>query len=196
MFVLTVDAARGSLRLARPMRQAGEPVVRRMFDVTRASGAFAGLLLMSALLPVAANAATANTTMPVTMTITAGCTVAATSVAFGSQSVLASNTAASGTLSVTCTNTTPYNVGLDAGSGVGATVAVRKMTGPASAIINYGLFQNAALTTAFGNTVGTNTVAGTGIGTSQTITVYGQVPAQSSPAPGSYADVVNVTITF
>ena len=165
----------------------------------RAPHAIAGLaalLLLSALSPGTANAATATTTMPVTMTITAGCTVAATSVAFGSQSVLASNTAASGTLSVTCTNTTPYNVGLDAGSGAGATVAVRKMTGPASAIINYGLFQNAGFTTAFGNTVGTNTVAGTGIGTSQTITVYGQVPAQSSPAPGSYADVVNVTITF
>lgn len=156
----------------------------------------AALLLLSTLAPGAANAATANTTMPVTMTITAGCTVAATSVAFGSQSVLAAATSATGTLSVTCTNTTPYNVGLDAGSGAGATVAVRKMTGPASAVVNYGLFQNAALTTNFGNTVGTDTVAGTGIGTAQTITVYGRVPAQSSPAPGSYADVINVTITF
>lgn len=169
---------------------------RRLCVATRAPAGLAALLLLSALAPGAANAATATTTMPVTMTITAGCTVAATSVAFGSQSVLASNTAASGTLSVTCTNTTPYNVGLDAGGGAGATVSVRKMTGPASAIINYGLFQNAALTTVFGNTVGTNTVAGTGNGTSQTITVFGQVPAQSSPAPGSYADVVNVTITF
>ena len=156
----------------------------------------AALLLLSALATGSADAATATTTMPVTMTITAGCTVSATSVAFGSQSVLASNTAATGTLGVTCTNTTPYNVGLDAGSGAGATIAVRKMTGPASAIINYGLFQNAALTTAFGNIVGTNTVAGTGTGVSQAIIVYGQVPPQSSPAPGSYADVVNVTITF
>lgn len=134
--------------------------------------------------------------MPVTMTITAGCTVSATSVAFGTQSVLAAATAASGTLGVTCTNSTPYSVGLDAGGGAGATVAVRKMTGPASAIINYALFQNPALTTPFGNTVGTNTAAGTGNGVSQTITVYGQVPVQSSPAPGAYADVVNVTVTF
>ena len=114
------------------------------------------LLLLSTLTPGTAGAATATTTMPVTMTITAGCTVSATAVAFGSQSVLASNTTATGTLGVTCTNTTPYNVGLDAGSGAGATVAVRKMTGPASAVINYSLFQNAALTTAFGNIVGTN----------------------------------------
>ncbi len=79
---------------------------------------------------------------------------------------------------------------------MGATITVRKMRGPASAIINYGLFQNAALTTNFGNTVNTDTLAGTGVGTAQTITVYGQVPAQASPAPGSYADVVNVTVTF
>ena len=58
------------------------------------------------------------------------------------------------------------------------------------------LMRGLGLTTVFGNTVGTNTAAGTGNGTSQTITVYGQVPTQSSPAPGSYADVVNVTITF
>ena len=157
---------------------------------------FACLLLSSTLTPSVADAATATTTMPVTMTITAGCTVTATSVAFGSQSVLASALAATGTLAVTCTNTTPYNVGLDAGGGAGATVTVRKMTGPASAMVNYGLYQNSALTTVFGNTVGTNTVAGTGIGTAQTITVYGQVPAQAAPTPGSYADVVNVTVTF
>ena len=159
-------------------------------------GALFGLIAASTVLPGTADAGTATTTMPVTMTITAGCTVSATTVAFGTQSTLGAATPSSGTLGVTCTNTTPYNVGLDQGSGSGATVAVRKMTGPSSATINYGLYQNSALTTVFGNTVGTNTVAGTGIGTSQTITVYGQVPAQASPAPGSYADVVNVTVTF
>lgn len=70
------------------------------------------------------------------------------------------------------------------------------MTGPAGALINYGLFQNATFTTNFANTVGTDTLAGTGNGVAQTVTVYGRVPAQTSPAPGSYADVVNVTVTF
>lgn len=158
--------------------------------------AFVFLPLSSALIPAAASAGTATTTMPVTMTITAGCTVTATSVAFGTQSTLGAATTATGTLGVTCTNTTPYNIGLDKGSGTGSTINLRKMTGPSSAIINYGLYQNATLTTNFGNTVGTDTVPGTGIGTAQTITVYGQVPAQASPAPGSYADVINVTVTF
>jgi len=34
-------------------------------------------------------------------------------------------------------------------------------------------------------TVGTNTVAGTGTGLMQTLTVYGRVPVQSNPSPGN-----------
>ena len=116
--------------------------------------------------------------------------------AFPTASTLGTAVTASGTLSVTCTNSTPYNVGLDQGGGSGATVAARKMTGPSSATVTYGLYQNAAFSTVFGNTVGTNTETGTGNGSAQVITVYGQVPAQVSSAPGSYADVVNVTISF
>lgn len=156
----------------------------------------AALLLSSALIPAGADAATATTTMPVTMTITAGCTVTATPVAFATQSTLGAATSASGTLGVTCTNTTPYTVSLDAGNGASATTTVRKMTGPASAVLNYGLYRDAGFTQNFGNTAGTDTAAGTGSGVSQPITVFGRVPAQSSPAPGSYADVISVTITF
>ncbi len=164
---------------------------------SRLSAILASLMLLSsALIPVSVSAATAATTMPVTMTITAGCTVTATTVAFGTQSTLGAATPATGTLGVTCTNTTPYTVSLDAGAGVSATTTVRKMTGPAAAVLNYGLYRDAAFTLNFGNTVGTDTAAGTGNGNSQPITVYGRVPAQSSPAPGSYADTVNVTITF
>ena len=156
----------------------------------------AGLLMLSTAIPTRADAGTATTTLGVTITITAGCTVSATPVAFPTQAVLSGPTVANGSLSVVCTNTTPYNVGLDKGAGTGATITARKMTGPASALITYALYQNAGLTTNFGNTVGTDTIPGMGSGVAQAITVYGQVPAQSSPAPGSYADTVNVTITF
>lgn len=162
--------------------------------------ALAGTVLLAAAVvaspPRAASAATATTTMPVTMTITAGCQVSATPVAFGSASGLFSAVNASGTLTVTCTNTTTYTVSLDAGGGSGATTTARKMTGPASATIEYRLYQNAGRTSNFGNTPGSDTVGGTGTGAGQTITVYGQVPTQSSPAPGAYSDVVNVTITY
>lgn len=163
----------------------------------RGTAVLAALMLASStLISAGAHAGTAATTMPVTMTITAGCTVTATSVAFGTQSTLGAATPATGTLGVTCTNTTPYTVSLDAGAGTGATTTVRKMTGPAAAILNYGLYRDAAGTLNFGNTIGTDTAAGIGNGNSQPITVYGRVPTQTSPAPGSYADTVNVTITF
>ena len=37
---------------------------------------------------------------------------------------------------------------------------------------------------------------GSGSGNQQVITVYGQVPAQSTPAPGSYSDTITATISF
>lgn len=154
------------------------------------------LTLAAALSPHAAGAGTATTTLGVSLTINAGCNVSTTSVAFPAQTVLASSVSQTGTVAVTCTNTTAYNVGLDKGAGSGASVSGRLMTGPSSATVAYGLYQDASHSTNWGNTVGTDTVAGTGSGSAQTLTVYGLISAQTTPAPGSYADTVNVTVTF
>ena len=154
------------------------------------------LVLGAALAPPAAWAGTATTTLGVSLTINAGCNVSTTSVAFPAQTVLASSVSQTGTVAVTCTNTTAYNVGLDKGAGSGASVSNRLMTGPASATVAYGLYQDAGHGTNWGNTVGTDTAAGTGNGNAQTLTVYGLISPQTTPAPGSYADTVNVTVTF
>jgi spore coat protein U-like protein len=100
------------------------------------------------------------------------------------------------TLTVTCTGTTPYNVGLNQGTATGATVTNRSMTGPASVLLGYKLFSNSGRTTNWGNTVGTSTVAGTGTGVAQALTVYGQILAGLSVQPGSYADTITATITY
>ena len=39
-------------------------------------------------------------------------------------------------------------------------------------------------------------VGATGSGVSQSFTVYGRVPAQSTPAAGSYTDTIKVTVTY
>jgi spore coat protein U-like protein len=39
-------------------------------------------------------------------------------------------------------------------------------------------------------------VSGTGSGAQQTLSLYGRVPAQRTPAPGDYKDTVTVTLTF
>lgn len=167
----------------------------------RKSSRFAMVMVLAAfdaaILSGSAPAATTTSTFAVTMTITADCLITSSNtLAFGSSGVLAANVDANTTLGVQCTNTTPYNIGLNAGTGSGATVASRKMTGPSSALINYSLYTTAGRTTVWGNTVGTDTVAGTGNGSTQTSTIYGRVPSQSTPAPGSYTDTVTVTVTF
>ena len=141
-------------------------------------------------------AATTTTTFNVSITITASCVInSASNLSFGSQGILTANVDVTSTVQVQCTNTTPYNIGLDAGTATGATVTTRKMTNGA-ATVSYSLFSNAGRTTNWGNTVGTDTVASTGTGASQSFTVYGRVPPQSTPAAQTYNDTITVTVTY
>jgi spore coat protein U-like protein len=138
-------------------------------------------------------ATTATTTFGVTATVQATCLVSATALAFGTYTgALATSTS---TVSVTCTNTTAYNVGLSAGL-TGASVVTRQMTGPASALLNYAMFSNSTRTANWGQTVGTDTVTGTGNGAAQALTVYGQVTAGQFVAPGAYSDTITATVTY
>jgi spore coat protein U-like protein len=99
------------------------------------------------------------------------------------------------TLSVTCSNTTPYNVGLDAGNASGSTVAARLLANGA-ATVGFQMYSDSGRSTVWGNTIGTNTVSGTGTGSAQTLTVYGQVPAQATPTANTYTSTVTASITF
>ena len=137
-------------------------------------------------------AATATTTFQVTATIQSTCVVSATAMGFGTYTAVVATS--SSTVTVTCTNTTPYTVGLDAGGG-GGTVTTRKMTGPGGALLNYSLYSDSGRTTNWGNTTG-SWVSGTGDGSAQALTVYGQVAAGQYLAPGSYADTITATVTY
>jgi len=144
----------------------------------------------------ASYAASTTSTFAVQATITATCTInSASTLNFGTVGVLAGNTDQTSTIQVACTNTTPYNIGLDAGTGSGATVAVRKLTS-GGATVNYSLYSDSGRATVWGTTIGTDTVAATGNGAAQSYTVYGRIPAQTTPAPGNYADTVTVTVTY
>ncbi len=141
-------------------------------------------------------AATTTTTFTTQVTIAATCVIGnAGNLDFGTQGVLSANVDQSSTIQVQCTNTTPYNIGLDAGAGVGATVTARKLTNGGNTI-TYSLYTDASRTTVWGNTIGTNTVAATGNGAAQSYTVYGRILAQTTPAPAIYTDTINVTVTY
>jgi spore coat protein U-like protein len=140
-----------------------------------------------------ANASTVQTTFTVTATVQATCTISAGNLAFGTYTGVVANSTS--TITVTCTNTSPYNVGLNPGATTGATVTTRQMLNGA-ATLNYALFQDNGHTKNWGQTVGTDTVAGTGNGAAQTLTVYGQVAAGQYPTPGSYSDTITATVTY
>ncbi len=137
---------------------------------------------------------TATTQFSVTASVVKDCTVSATNLAFGSYTGALVNSTS--TVSVTCTSTTPYDVGLSAGLAIGATVTNRSMTGPGSALLHYSLFSNSGRTTNWGNTSATNWVTGTGNGSAQALTVYGQIPAAQYMTPGSYTDTITVSVTY
>jgi spore coat protein U-like protein len=123
------------------------------------------------------------------------CTVAATDINFGTIAALTANVDATGTVTVQCTQTTSYNVGLNAGTGSGATVTTRKMTAGANTV-DYSLYRNSGRTQVWGTTIGTNTVAGTGSGANQNLTAYGRIPVQTTPPPATYNDTITVTVTY
>lgn len=141
-----------------------------------------------------ASAATTTGTFSVTATVQAMCLISTNPLAFGTYT--GAQIDATSTLIITCTNTTPYNVGLNAGTAAGATVTTRKMTGPGASLLNYALYSDAGRTTNWGNTVGADTVAGTGNGTAQTLTVYGRLPSAQFSTPGGYSDTITATVTY
>lgn len=161
-------------------------------------------LAIAAVLAITATgvqAADTTGTFTVSTNVTASCEVSATDLVFTDVDPLANATTATDgdtTISVTCSNTTPYNVGLSVGSGAGATVAARKMTHTdTTSTLDYALFSDAGRTTDWGHTVSTDTVPGTGTGVAQSLTVYGQIASgQETAKVGAYTDTITVTVSY
>jgi spore coat protein U-like protein len=137
-------------------------------------------------------ASSTTATMGVTATVQATCIVSATPMGFGTYISTAASTSTSA-ITVTCTNSTTYTLGLDAGLN-GGTVTTRQMKN-GTALLNYALFSDSGRTTNWGNTTG-SWVSGTGNGSGQAITVYGQAAAGQYVTPGAYSDSITATVTY
>lgn len=152
-------------------------------------------------LSAATKTATIGLTAEVLPACSAGSTVPATLGQFGTLDfgtyfalnvlVTRASTVGNGSLRVNCLLNTPYKVLLSAGGS--GNVAARRMTGPSAALINYNLYTSATYLTVWDNT---NGVAGTGSGTDQYLQVFGLVPAQAAPTPGTYTDTITVTVIW
>jgi spore coat protein U-like protein len=155
--------------------------------------------ILAALATSAAIADTASSTFKVLINVTKACSVTAgtaSNIDFGS--VLSSATAlsASSNINVTCSKSTPYNIGLlpSNSNTSGAGVMSPTTTGPDT--IPYQLRSVSATGPVWGNaTSPANTVANTGTGAAQSIPVWATV-ASVNVTPGAYLDTVTVQVNY
>lgn len=139
-----------------------------------------------------------------TATISTNCNISTTTMNFGSTAPsIASNIDSTATITVQCTNTTPYSVGLNNGSNASGSQN-RMRLGATANFVNYEIYTDSARTHLWATTSSTTSctsgastcILGTGTGSNQNITVYGRVPTQTVPAAGTFTDTVVVTITY
>ncbi len=145
-----------------------------------------------------------NFPFSVSATVNANCLVnSVANINFGTQASIATNLQGSTSLSVQCTRTTPYYIGLQpsngslTGAGVMSSVANPLNTDQ----VPYQLRQTAGMSgTIWGNTATSSSAGngrggmGTGVST-QSYTIYATVPT-ANYSPDDYKDIVTVTVNF
>ena len=152
------------------------------------------LPLFATLSAGAAQAATSTSTFQVTAAVLSTCQVNSSNIDFCSYDPLAATALSStGNIQVTCTLSTPYSIGFNAGSG--DSTSTRKMRS-GSQSLNYALFRDAGRTLNLGDTIGSDTLSGVGTGLAIAHTIYAYLPAGQVVANGSYSDTITVTVTY
>jgi len=137
----------------------------------------------------------ASSSSSATATVLSACNVSAQNINFGTAGFLANNIDGTGTVTVQCNAGLPYTVSLNGGNSGATDPTLRQMSFNGSTVI-YGLYRDSARSQPWGDIIGNNTLTGTGTGSSQALTVYGRIPAQATPAPGTYTDTIVVTVGY
>lgn len=109
--------------------------------------------------------------------------------------IFAANRDYTSTLSMNCRRRTAWQIGLNNGQNASGTT--RRMANAAkTAFVPYELYRNSPRTQRWGSTLNSDTLSGTGSGGSENFIIYGRVPGPQNLVPGSYSDVVTVTVTY
>jgi spore coat protein U-like protein len=160
------------------------------------------VLLVGATQPSACNLAGATTTndafpFSVSANVPGQCyAYSTTDLDFGSvPGFITSNVDQLSTIGLTCTLRTAWQLGLSNGNNANGSTR-RMRLGTSDQYVNYELYRDSGRSIRWGGSLDTDTVPGTGTGTSQAATVYGRVLAGQTVAPGSYSDIITVTITY
>ncbi|QJU56990.1 spore coat protein U domain-containing protein [Sphingomonas sp. AP4-R1] len=163
-----------------------------------------GLLATVPLLATPAYAAVKTDNLSVTAKVLDSCSISSTqTLAFGDVDGNSDNIDNQGSLTFTCTDTTPYFV--SAGTGANAVAGQRRMasqTLATTAYLTYDIYadrdRSITFPTAASETLdGSGETGGVGDGDAKTLTVYGRIPAGTHlPAPDDYLDTVVLTVTY
>lgn len=147
-----------------------------------------------------AQAATATATLNVSANVVSTCLISTTPVNFGNYDGLAGPLNGAGQVSVTCTDTQPWEITLGEGANAGAgslpTAPIRRMTDGSGNFLDYGLFSDAGHATNWQNVTGASMPSGIGNGLAQSTPVYGQIPGGQSVPVGAYTDAVIATVNY
>jgi spore coat protein U-like protein len=131
----------------------------------------------------------------VTATVTAACSeLTATDVDFGSAGAADAIDDSTSTISVTCDNGTAYTVELD--YGMSSLGTQRQVTGAGGEFMDYAIFQDAGFTTPWGDIANGEQFDGVGTGAADPLTAYFRLQRNAGSSPGTYTDLVGVTLTF
>lgn len=138
-----------------------------------------------------AGATTGTYTLTARATIPDQCQVSATDLDFGTRNTPLTQADSESTVSVRCSNSTDFLVGLSNGSH-----GQRNLSN-GSYLVSYELYRDAGRSLRWGNSAGERqSGTGQGPGTGLSFTVFGRVFADANAEVGSYRDTVTVEVTF
>jgi spore coat protein U-like protein len=159
-----------------------------------ASSAYAVCFLTLGLVARPIRAATPTASLGVTATVQAGCVVSATASAYRAYDAQVANAAS--TVSITCTNATSYVVDLHPGSVSGATMPLRKMTGPLSAWVGYEPVSHSSEIANWNQTVDIDSTVKTGSGFSGMGSIHNWIARTHYVAADGFGNFVTIAVTY
>ena len=131
----------------------------------------------------------------VSVTVDGACTASVSSARLGNHIRRIVN--ATSAVSVSCTHSTPYNVGLSEGSELSATVVNRTMVGPgASPLRAFVAKPGTGELANWVNAIGMNIVSETGSGSSQVSSVLGEILWGQDVQDGTNTDTITVWVSY
>jgi spore coat protein U-like protein len=124
------------------------------------------------------------------------CNINVGSLVFPNSGVLASAVRSTSNMSIQCSKNTPYRIAFS-GSANGGSMTARKLKNTGTAeLVSYRISNTLDGVSLGDGNSGTVLLSGTGDGNVANQTVFGIVPAQTTPSPGDYKDSITATVSF